>query len=194
MSYKPIRFPAILLLLLLLVMTTSCNKIYKGAHKNAKAPEPSIDIMDMSRYSKTESNNLFVFEGNHSYINQVFWNESKKDNFYKKQLEVNDVNMDTVLKNKVLEPGPMFQNYKLAATFSSKAAKPAVILGQIRDEKGHTYTWKEPYKTENSLDKGLVTLPKFEGETAKVALRYIWLNEDQKCYGVVDQFIILKKQ
>lgn len=199
MKKKAVKFFAILLLLLMLVIITSCNKNHKDLlnQKDSQAPEPSIDIVDMSRNSKTETNNMFVFVDNHTYFNQVFWNETKKDNFYKKQIETNDVDIDMVLKDRALESGPLFENYQLAATFTSKSEKPSFILGQIKDENGKIYRWKQPYEwkeKEANEKNALVNLPSFEGKTAKVALRFIWLNDNQKCYGVVDQFIILKKQ
>ena len=38
-----------------------------------------------------------------------------------------------------------------------------------------------------------VEFPKFEGERANFSFRYIWLNKENKCYGVADQLLILKR-
>lgn len=178
-------------IVLLFLITTSCNKI---SPKDSKAPEPSIDIIDMSKDSKMESNNMFVFENNYTYLKQIFWNESQKEEFYKGQIKVNDVNFNEVLKNKSLEAGPLFKDYKIQATFTSKTIKPSLILGKVEDEQGHTQNWKQSYVWEDSEEDGLIHLPTFEGKSAKVSLRFIWLNKDQKCYGIVDKFIILNKQ
>ncbi|MED2038317.1 hypothetical protein P4V58_14130 [Bacillus wiedmannii] len=187
MKKNIISFSLILLLSILLLTITSCNKF---SSDNSQAPEPSIDIVDMSKESKTEVNNMFVFIDNYTVLNQIFWRGSEKEDFYKGQLKENDVNIAKSLENKPLKSGPLFENHKMSATFSSKALKPTLVLGKLEDDLGHTSTWKQSYTAEDAV----INIPEFEGETAKIALRFIWLDDNERCYGVVDTFVSVKKQ
>lgn len=81
--------------------------------------------------------------------------------------------------------------------------KPTYLLGRIEQIDGKVIQWKQEVRSVQRKDaNGVyqydvyqyeVEFPKFEGERANVSFRYIWLNKENKCYGVADQLFILKK-
>ncbi|PEJ98946.1 hypothetical protein [Bacillus wiedmannii] len=156
-----------------------------------KAPRPSILIKDMS---KRESN-AFHFTNQDSIIyNQIFWNKSQKEYFYPNEQEISDIDIDKEFGNKKLQPGVLPKNYELSMTYSNEHLKPSFILGKIKDEEGNLYNWKQEYSRVDSEHNYLIHIPEFKGNTAKVFMRNLWLNNDGKCYGVLDQLIYLKKE
>ncbi|MCM3736405.1 M56 family metallopeptidase [Bacillus cytotoxicus] len=166
-----------------------------------EAPDPGLDITDISKKTKKERHTVVLpTETHRSLFKEVFWNQSKKGEFYKGQIQTNDIDIDQAFANETIEISPLPSKYKMDASFSRKNPWPVFILGKLKDEKGNTYTWKQPYQNEYPYQDPIlyldhvVDLPNFEGETAKVALRFIWLTDEGKCYGVGDKLFMLKKQ
>ncbi|WP_020061320.1 M56 family metallopeptidase [Bacillus sp. 123MFChir2] len=166
-----------------------------------EAPDPGLDITDISKKTKKERHTVVLpTETHRSLFKEVFWNQSKKGELYKGQIQTNDIDIDQAFANETVEISPLPSKYKMAASFSRKNPWPVFILGKLKDEKGNTYTWKQPYQNEHPYQDPIlyldhvVDLPNFEGETAKVALRFIWLTDEGKCYGVGDKLFMLKKQ
>ncbi len=76
--------------------------------------------------------------------------------------------------------------------------KTSVSFGRIEQTDGKVIEWKQEVKSvkrkgTNDVYQYEVEFPKFEGERVNVSFRYIWLNKENKCYGVADQMFILKK-
>lgn len=181
-----------------LIVITTLSACQTNKYNNVikdKAPDPSISIEDLGNSNK-ERPNIFYFdtEQGRSLFDVIFWDELKEDHYYQGQIKNNDVKIDTVFKGNKIEVGPLPQSYELAMTFSQKEPFPSNILGKVKDDKGHTYNWKQSYEREDTDHDYLINLPKFKGKKAKVALRMIWLNKNGDCIGVADKFFILEKQ
>lgn len=166
-----------------------------------EVPDSGLSVTDIAGKTKKERHSyVFATELNRSSFTEVFWNQSKKGELYKGQIETNDMDIEQAFANKTLAVGPLPSKYKIDASFSRKNPWPAYVLGKLQDEKGNTYTWKQPYQNEKPYQDPIlyldhvIDIPTFEGETAKVALRFIWLNDKGECYGVGDKLFLLKKQ
>ncbi|HDR6390234.1 hypothetical protein [Bacillus thuringiensis] len=180
-----------LFILLLSLVLTSCKS--EGSIGN-NAPEPTIKIKNIAENANPDAN-TFVFSGsdNSSFFKEVFWSKSEKNNFYKGQIKTNDINIDeTFNKEKIIE-SPLPKKYELTASLNVSAVKPNMILGKLKDDLGQEYTWEQPFKRESVDHNYVIDLPSFKGKTAKIAIRFVWLN-NKECYGVADQLFILKKQ
>lgn len=156
-------------------------------------PQPSVKITDNSKNSKKESNSFIFTEQKDILFKQIFWNKTQKSDFYQNQIKTNDTDIDKIFEQEQLTPGPLPKNYEISMNLSEKELKPSVILGKIKDEKGNSYNWEQPYQRKDNDSSYLINIPDFQGESAKVSLRIIWLNDDDKCYGVAEQLMILKK-
>ena len=114
------------------------------------------------------------------------------------QIERNDSLIEDKLSNKKLKSGVIPENYYVFLTGVTNKKKPTYLLGRIEQIDGKIIQWKQEVKSvkrkgTNDVYQYEVEFPKFEGERANVSFRYIWLNKENKCYGVADQLFILKK-
>ncbi|MCY7769290.1 hypothetical protein MOF38_00375 [Bacillus haynesii] len=188
----------ILLICFSLIVITALSACQTNKYNNVikdNAPDPSVSVEDLDKNIK-EGPNTFYFdtEQGRSLFDVVFWDELKEDHHYQGQIKNNDVKIDEVFKGKKIEIGPLPKHYELAMTFSQKEPFPSIILGKVKDDKGHTYNWKQSYDRKDADHAYLINLPEFKGEKAQVALRMVWLNKNGECIGVADKFFILDKQ
>lgn len=175
--------------LLSICFLVSCQK---------EVDEPIVIIQD----SLTEKENLKSIElkglRKNTVFEQVFFKSETGDDFYRGQIDRNDILIENKLSNKSLKVGVIPESYYIFLTGVTNKKKPTYLLGRIEQIDGKVIQWKQEVKSvkrkgTDDVYQYEVMFPKFEGEKANVSFRYIWLNKENKCYGVADQLFILKK-
>lgn len=184
----------ILLSIISLYLLSACNND-KIKIVTDEISEPIIVITDTDKSSKSEDNTFWLDSGSkHIYFKEIFWSSDIEDGpFYKKQIDSNDVDSKQVLKEKKTDTAPLPKHYKISMVTDLKHPTPAYILGKINSADGKEITWKQEYKEPDSNSDYLIELPSFKDSTATISLRFIWMNENQECYGVADKVFNIKK-
>ncbi|MBG9599394.1 hypothetical protein ABE17_21430 [Bacillus mycoides] len=168
-----------------------------------KVDEPIVNIED----TLTEKGNLksIQLQGikKNTIYEQVFFGNENGNDFFQGQIDRSDIAIEDKLLDKNLKSGVIPENYYVFLTGVTNKKKPTYLLGRIEQIDGKVIQWKQEVKSVQRKDaNGVyqydvyqyeVEFPKFEGERANVSFRYIWLNKENKCYGVADQLFILKK-
>ncbi|QWI70205.1 hypothetical protein ER45_026270 [Bacillus mycoides] len=173
-----------------------------------KVDEPIVNIEDtLTEKGNLKSIQLQEIKKNTIYEQVFFGNENGND-FFQGQIDRNDIAIEDKLLDKNLKSGVIPENYYVFLTGVTNKKKPTYLLGRIEQIDGKVIQWKQEVKSVQRKDaNGVyqydvyqydvyqyeVEFPKFEGERANVSFRYIWLNKENKCYGVADQLFILKK-
>ncbi|HDR4421468.1 TPA: hypothetical protein QCP59_002266 [Bacillus cereus] len=163
-----------------------------------KVDEPIVNIHDtLTKKENLKSIELQEIKKN-TIFEQVFLGNETGDDFFQGQIDRNDITIKDKLSNKKLKSGVIPENYYVFLTGVTNKKKPTYLLGRIEQTDGKVIEWKQEVKSvkrkgTNDVYEYEVEFPKFEGERANVAFRYIWLNKENKCYGVADQLFILKK-
>ncbi|SMD93946.1 hypothetical protein BACERE00191_01964 [Bacillus pacificus] len=172
-----------------LFLLTACQKEIK---------EPIIIIDDATSQKENLRRIELKNKNNNAIFNQVFFESKDGKTFYDKQIDVNDIRIKQNISNKKIQPGVLpEQNYIFLSGFSNKN-KPNYLLGRIEQEDGKVIQWKQEikYMKKNGTKDVYqyeIQMPKFEGKQAYISFRYIWLNTNNKCYGVADQLFTLQK-
>lgn len=182
-------------ILIMISLISACQSSNFNNTIKDKAPDPSVSIKDLDNSTKNDSK-IFYFdtEQKQSLFKVIFWENLKEDRYYQGQIKNNDVTIENVFKGEDLEVGPLPKNYELAMTFSQKEPPPSKILGKLKDDRGVTHQWEQPYASPDADHEYLINLPTFKGQKAKIALRMIWLNKDNDCIGVADKYFVVSKQ
>ncbi|CUB08708.1 hypothetical protein BN2127_JRS1_00492 [Bacillus cereus] len=163
-----------------------------------KVDEPIVNIQD----NLTEKENLKSIQlqenNKNTIFEQVFLKSENGHDFFRGQIDRNDIAIEDKLLDKNLKSGVIPENYYVFLTGVTNKKKPTYLLGRIEQIDGKVIEWKQEVKSvkrkdTNDVYQYEVEFPKFEGERANVSFRYIWLNKENKCYGVADQLFILKK-
>ncbi|MEK4745154.1 MULTISPECIES: hypothetical protein [unclassified Bacillus (in: firmicutes)] len=173
-----------------------------------KVDEPIVNIEDtLTEKGNLKSIQLQEIKKNTIY-EQVFLGNENGNDFFQGQIDRNDIAIEDKLLDKNLKSGVIPENYYVFLTGVTNKKKPTYLLGRIEQIDGKVIQWKQEVKSVQRKDaNGVyqydvyqydvyqyeVEFPKFEGERANVSFRYIWLNKENKCYGVADQLFILKK-
>ncbi|MCU5654907.1 hypothetical protein OCF56_13465 [Bacillus mycoides] len=163
-----------------------------------KVDEPIVNIEDtLTEKGNLKSIQLQEIKKNTIYEQVFFGNENGND-FFQGQIDRNDIAIEDKLLDKNLKSGVIPENYYVFLTGVTNKKKPTYLLGRIEQIDGKVIQWKQEFKSvqrkdANGVYQYEVEFPKFEGERANVSFRYIWLNKENKCYGVADQLFILKK-
>ncbi|RAN84539.1 hypothetical protein [Bacillus sp. SRB_331] len=168
-----------------------------------KVDEPIVNIEDtLTEKGNLKSIQLQEIKKNTIYEQVFFGNENGND-FFQGQIDRNDIAIEDKLLDKNLKSGVIPENYYVFLTGVTNKKKPTYLLGRIEQIDGKVIQWKQEVKSVQRKDANgayqydvyqyEVEFPKFEGERANVSFRYIWLNKENKCYGVADQLFILKK-
>ncbi|MCC2352454.1 hypothetical protein [Bacillus pacificus] len=175
--------------ILIICLLASCHK---------KVDEPIVNIED----TLTEKDNLKSIQlkgiNKNTVFEQVFLENETGDDFFQGQIDRNDIAIKDRFSDKNLKSGVIPENYYVFLTGVTNKKKPAYLLGRIEQTDGKVIEWKQEVKSvkrkgTNDVYQYEVEFPKFEGERVNVSFRYIWLNKENKCYGVADQMFILKK-
>ncbi|MED2984753.1 hypothetical protein P4311_25595 [Bacillus thuringiensis] len=183
------RYILVCFFILSISFLVSCQK---------KVDEPIVNIED----TLTEKDNLKSIQlqeiKKNTIVEQVFLKSENGHDFFQGQIERNDSLIEGKLSNKKLKSGVIPENYYVFLTGVTNKKKPTYLLGRIEQIDGKIIQWKQEVKSvkrkgTNDVYQYEVEFPKFEGERANVSFRYIWLNKENKCYGVADQLFILKK-
>ncbi|WP_088292000.1 hypothetical protein [Bacillus mycoides] len=162
-----------------------------------KVDEPIVNIEDtLTEKGNLKSIQLQEIKKNTIYEQVFFGNENGND-FFQGQIDRNDIAIEDKLLDKNLKSGVIPENYYVFLTGVTNKKKPAYLLGRIEQIDGKVIQWKQEVKSVQRKDANVyqyeVEFPKFEGEKAHVSFRYIWVNKENKCYGVADQLFMLKK-
>ncbi|MGR5959047.1 hypothetical protein ACT7DM_02100 [Bacillus cereus] len=183
------RYILVCFFILSISFLVSCQK---------KVNEPIVNIED----TLTEKDNLKSIQlqeiKKNTIVEQVFLKSENGHDFFQGQIERNDSLIEDKLSNKKLKSGVIPENYYVFLTGVTNKKKPTYLLGRIEQIDGKIIQWKQEVKSvkrkgTNDVYQYEVEFPKFEGERANVSFRYIWLNKENKCYGVANQLFILKK-
>lgn len=185
----------IFLILIMISLISACQSNKFNNTIKDRAPDPSVSIEDLDKNTK-DNPKIFYFdtEQKQSLFKVIFWENLKEDHYYQGQIKNNDVAIENVFKGADIEVGPLPKNYELAMTFSQKEPPPSKILGKLKDDRGVTHQWEQPYDRLDADRDYLINLPTFKGQKAKIALRMIWLNKDNDCIGVADKYLIVSKK
>ena len=163
-----------------------------------KVDEPIVNIEDtLTEKYNLKSIQLQEIKKNTIY-EQVFSGNKNGNDFFQGPIDRNDLAIEDRLSDKNLKSGVIPENYYVFLSGVTNKKKPTYLLGRIEQTDGKVIEWKQEVKSvkrkgTNDVYQYEVEFPKFEGERANVAFRYIWLNKENKCYGVADQLFILKK-
>lgn len=163
-----------------------------------KVDEPIVNIEDtLTEKYNLKSIQLQEIKKNTIY-EQVFSGNKNGNDFFQGQIDRNDIAIEDRLSDKNLKSGVIPENYYVFLSGVTNKKKPTYLLGRIEQTDGKVIEWKQEVKSvkrkgTNDVYQYEVEFPKFEGERANVAFRYIWLNKENKCYGVADQLFILKR-
>ncbi|MEH7059816.1 hypothetical protein V7052_14860 [Bacillus wiedmannii] len=160
--------------------------------------EPIVNIED----TLTEKDNLKSIQlqeiKKNTIFEQVFFENENGEDFFQGQTDRNDIGIEDKLLDENLKLGVIPENYYVFLTGVTNKKKPTYLLGRIEQTDEKVIQWKQEVKSvkrkgTDNVYQYEVEFPKFEGEKAHVSFRYIWINKENKCYGVADQFFILKK-
>lgn len=182
------KYVLVCFFLLSICFLVSCQK---------KVDEPIVNIEDtLTEKGNLKSIQLQEIKKNTIY-EQVFLGNGNGNDFFQGQIDRNDIAIEDKLLDENLKLGVIPENYYVFLTGVTNKKKPAYLLGRIEQIDGKVIQWKQEVKSVQRKDANVyqyeVEFPKFEGEKAHVSFRYIWVNKENKCYGVADQLFMLKK-
>lgn len=183
---------------ILILLLISIPSIFFLAACQQKVKEPIITIDDTTSQKENLRRTELGQNGNNTIFKQIFLGKADGKSFYNKQIETNDTSINKDLVNKKLKIANLPDKHYAFLTGISNKTKPSYLLGRIEQQNDKVIQWKQEIKYVKKMGtkdvyQYEIKIPAFEGEQAKISFRYIWLNDDNKCYSVADQLFILKK-